>query len=72
MANESKNQEFRVTISGLDLAPEHVERINRAVQAAVLTELAEVASPAIPINWGVRGPRPPIMGIIVQREDTRE
>jgi hypothetical protein len=72
MANESKNQEFRVTISGLDLTPEHVERINRAVQAAVLTELTEVADAAVPVNWGLRGPRPPIMGLIVQREDTRE
>jgi hypothetical protein len=72
MANESKNQEFRVTISGLDLAPEHIERIDRAVKAAVLTELTEATNAAVPIQWGLRGPRPPIMGMIVQREDTRE
>ena len=33
-------QEFRVGIEGIELPPETVDRITRAIQKAVLTELA--------------------------------
>jgi hypothetical protein len=53
----AKNQEFRVTISGVDLTPEYVERIDRAVKAAVLTEIASLAgSPAVPASTEAASP----------------
>jgi hypothetical protein len=61
MADAPKNQEFHVAISGLDLTPEHVERINRAVRTAVMTEIASLDFPE---SMGILFPRPPILGII--------
>lgn len=61
MADAPKNQEFHVTISGLDLTPEHMERINRAVRTAVMTEIAGLDFPQ---NMGLMFPRPPILGLI--------
>jgi len=69
MAEASKNQEFRVTISGLDLAPEHVERINQAVKAAVMTEVANLGFPG---SIGLVFPRPPILGIILRPFEEQE
>lgn len=40
MAKKPPTQEFRVGISGVRLPAEAAERINRAVQKAVLMELA--------------------------------
>jgi hypothetical protein len=37
---EPSNQEFRVSISGAELPPEIVQTISRAVQKAVLIEVA--------------------------------
>jgi len=68
MADAAKDQEFRVTISGLDLTSEHVERINRAVRAAVLTEVANLGYPA---SFGIRFPRPPLLGLIFFPEADR-
>jgi len=38
---DGKRHEFRAVIDGMDLAPEMVERIDRAVQGAIMGELAQ-------------------------------
>jgi hypothetical protein len=40
--NKPPTQEFRVVITGIRVPPEAVHRINRAVQKAVLTEVASM------------------------------
>lgn len=62
MVHETDKHEFRVTLSGLDLAPDHIERINNAVKTAVMTELASLD---LPHGIGIEFPRPPILGIII-------
>jgi hypothetical protein len=61
MAESPKSQEFHVAITGLDLTPEHVERINQVVKAAVMTEIVNLGLPG---SVGIFFPRPPILGLI--------
>jgi hypothetical protein len=42
MQSASKRYEFRAVIEGIELPPHVAERINRAVQRAVLNEVAEL------------------------------
>lgn len=62
MTEASETKEFRITISGLDLSDEHAERINRAVQQAVMIELANLNFTG---DIGLRFPRPPFLGLIL-------
>jgi hypothetical protein len=63
MAEAPKSHEFQVAITGLDLAPEHVERINQAVKAAVMTEIANLGLPG---GVSIFFPRPPFLGLILR------
>jgi hypothetical protein len=38
---KANRHEFRAVIDGMDLAPEMVERLDRAVQSAVMAELSQ-------------------------------
>ena len=62
MADKAGKHEFQVSLSGVELAPEHIEQINRAVQRAVLTELGGLNLEG---SYGIRFPRPPIWGFIL-------
>jgi hypothetical protein len=42
MHNQPARHEFNAVIEGIDLSPEIVDRVARAVQKAVLTELADI------------------------------
>jgi hypothetical protein len=42
MGAVGSGQELRVEVQGLELGDEHAERINKAVQRAVLSELAQL------------------------------
>ena len=40
--DKAKRHEFRAVIDGVDLSPELIERLDRAVQGAVLAELSRL------------------------------
>jgi len=42
MSDIKSNHQFAINLEGLNLPDEHLERINRAVQKAVITELASI------------------------------
>ena len=58
-------KEFRVVVEGIDIPQEHVDRINRAVQSAVLVELARLE---IEVDFKVHIPRKEWLGIWIGPE----
>ena len=54
--------EFRLTIEGIDLPEEDVERIRRALDEAFLEAIARIGLPSAVI---LRQPKPPILGRIL-------
>jgi|GEM_PF-6692399 len=64
------DHEFRVSLKGVKLSEQDASRINRAIQKAVLSELAGVDL-RIGMNVDFLGNRPGGIAIVAAREGTK-